>query len=428
MKDTTYILFYVFTSMFGVYVVKLFMNIFFSSEDVDKRKEFLTYAAYYVVPTVIYICMDVPILNLFMNIGFFLLITLNYKSTWKKRFLSIVLLLALFMCVESIVVTACGYAKFNMLEQAYYAPLLGQICSPILEFMIVQCLLKYRNLKKDVKIPGTYWLAIVFVPCVSFYIATKIFTCGAFHNIELLICSVLILGINLVIFGLYDRQIRFFEQEKQAQFLRAQNNLLENQIDLIKTSDSMARSMRHDWKNHVHTLCHLIDQEKYKEVKAYSEKIEESSGGMLNRANSGNLVIDSILNFKLYEASQIGADVTLDLETTDQINIEPFDLNVVFSNLLDNAIEAMRNVDEPKIFVRVKQKTGSFVLEINNSYSEDIVVRDDKLQTSKSNHEFHGIGLDNVRNVLKKYNGVIDIDYNDNTFHSLAIWNVSKNK
>ncbi len=424
MKDTTFALFYLVTSMFGVYVVKLFMGLFFTEEGVNKKREFISYFLYYAIPTAIYLFVDIPVLNLFLNISFWLIITLNYRSTWKKRFLCMALMLVLFTIVESIVALACGFVQFNVLEHTYYASLLSLICSPLMEFMLIQCLLKYRNLKKEVSMPVTYWIAIIFVPFVSFYLMVKIFSCGAFGTRELFICSVLVLGVNLIIFGLYDRQIMMFEQEKQAQFLRAQNNLLESQIELIKTSHEMTKSMRHDWKNHVHAICQLIEQGKYQEVRQYSEKMKEHSGEMLNRANSGNLIVDSILNFKLYEASKIGADVKLEMESVEQIEIEPFDLNIVFSNLLDNAIEAIRKVDNPFLHVRVKQRAGRFVLEIVNSYTGEIEAQDKMLKTSKENQEFHGIGLKNVKGVLEKYNGMLEIDYADNVFHSVAIWNL----
>ena len=114
----------------------------------------------------------------------------------------------------------------------------------------------------------------------------------------------------------------------------------------------------------------------------------------------------------------------LEMESVEQIEIEPFDLNIVFSNLLDNAIEAIRKVDNPFLHVRVKQRAGRFVLEIVNSYTGEIEAQDKMLKTSKENQEFHGIGLKNVKGVLEKYNGMLEIDYADNVFHSVAIWNL----
>ena len=63
---------------------------------------------------------------------------------------------------------------------------------------------------------------------------------------------------------------------------------------------------------------------------------------------------------------------------------------------------------------------GRLILQIENSY-KNIVKSQGKLQTTKKEKQGHGIGLDSVREVSERYNGIIQIDYENNLFIVVVI-------
>ena len=103
-------------------------------------------------------------------------------------------------------------------------------------------------------------------------------------------------------------------------------------------------------------------------------------------------------------------EILLDLKT---LNIKTYDLTIILGILLDNAIEASSKCDEKEINVIIRKDTKAnrqlFIIE--NTYTNKDVDTNrifEKGYTSKQNEdkECHGLGLWNVRQILKKNNNL----------------------
>lgn len=112
----------------------------------------------------------------------------------------------------------------------------------------------------------------------------------------------------------------------------------------------------------------------------------------------------------------------IDIAIPKKINIDDMDLCVVISNLLTNAIEACQRInDDISKHIRfiMRYKHDSIIIETINSYSSDtvneIVGRFTSSKAFRNKGEF-GMGLSNIESVIKKYNGIFDINRNENEF------------
>lgn len=94
--------------------------------------------------------------------------------------------------------------------------------------------------------------------------------------------------------------------------------------------------------------------------------------------------------------------------------MQPLDISTIFGNLLDNAIEACRKIeeDEPYIFVSCKIRGNMISVVIKNS----MVRNSFDLKTTKNDKQFHGYGLGNVKKALANYNGEMSIKAEGNEF------------
>ncbi|NLI89994.1 MAG: sensor histidine kinase [Epulopiscium sp.] len=105
------------------------------------------------------------------------------------------------------------------------------------------------------------------------------------------------------------------------------------------------------------------------------------------------------------------------MDIPKEINIPFFDITVVLGNLLDNAIEAVGKIEEDKyINIKLEYREGKFILEIKNSFNGVIIKEDDTICTSNLDKENHGIGLKSVKSVVEKYNGIMEIEYDESNF------------
>ena len=79
----------------------------------------------------------------------------------------------------------------------------------------------------------------------------------------------------------------------------------------------------------------------------------------------------------------------------------------ILGNLLDNAIEASEGETEPYIDLTIRQEKTFILIKVINKYSRDL---SKKLETTKNQKLFHGIGIGSVKSVLKEYEGEFSIE------------------
>jgi sensor histidine kinase YesM len=235
--------------------------------------------------------------------------------------------------------------------------------------------------------------------------------------IQVLIGLVLIFLINVVTFHLFDVIVVASSEKMQNMLVLEQNKYYDKQLEMIKTSLQATSTIRHDLKNHMYSIRSLVESGDMKETLNYISGITEDISARKDRSATGNTVIDSIINFKLQEAEQLGIKTNLDLKIPEKLEIPSFDMTVVLGNLLDNAVKAVNKVKEdPFINLKIKYDKGRLMIQADNPYIGEIIEEDGKILTSKKDKENHGIGLESIKKVIQKYDGIINIDYSGHIF------------
>jgi len=102
------------------------------------------------------------------------------------------------------------------------------------------------------------------------------------------------------------------------------------------------------------------------------------------------------------------------INNVENLNIDDVDLSSVFSNILNNAIEACERmpINNRKILLIVNSRSNVLAIEISNTYSGIVRKDGSRFKTIKGNDRDHGLGMNNLKEIVKKYNGVIhQLDY-----------------
>ena len=102
----------------------------------------------------------------------------------------------------------------------------------------------------------------------------------------------------------------------------------------------------------------------------------------------------------------------------EQLRLRSFDLNVLLGNLLDNAIDASVQTEDKKLKITIKLDKGILFLNICNSCQRIADGRRDFLETTKEDKGNHGIGLKNVRRIVKKYHGDLAFLYENGSMET----------
>lgn len=92
MDISLYNLVYIITNIFGTYIIYKFMSIFFNRKEVNRKIELLSYLGYFIMITIIYLFIKIPVVMMICNINAFIGLSLNYKANIKKRILAVLVL------------------------------------------------------------------------------------------------------------------------------------------------------------------------------------------------------------------------------------------------------------------------------------------------------------------------------------------------
>ena len=113
--------------------------------------------------------------------------------------------------------------------------------------------------------------------------------------------------------------------------------------------------------------------------------------------------------YKLRRAKEMLNTVETKINIPEKLILHSFDLNVVLGNLLDNAIDAAVQTDEKRLRVEIKLDRGILFINMRNSCRETVSGHFRRLETTKADAANHGIGIGNVRRIVEKYHGDMDM-------------------
>lgn len=416
-----YTIFYLVTNVLGTYIIFRYYNIFFKNR---KRKGFkyniVMAIAYYLIISFVHLYFNNSTLTLVTNIILFYFISLLYENTFKKRIISVLLIYLVLLLSE------CISVLIIILFSSKNDVILGFVLSQIVSIILLTILNRRYFLKEEILIPKLQTTAILVFPIGSiilFYSSINF----APERVVLIDLTVLLTFIILIYYifdamnksylTILNNKIEYSNKILEMQMYEQEKESYSNQFAILKEKQDQIDTLKHDLKNHIIGLHNLLDNGNNEEFKKYLErmKIEESQSVI----DTGNIVLDSIINYKLTQAIKKNIKVELDVKIPSNLNIESFDINVIFGNLLQNAIEALEQCPTDNRFLQIimNYKLSCLYINIQNSYSHELKIIDDlSFLSTKENAERHGIGLESVKRSIVRYDGDISIETKDNLF------------
>lgn len=186
--------------------------------------------------------------------------------------------------------------------------------------------------------------------------------------------------------------------------------------DYKEQQQDMAK-FRHDWKNHMLLLQTMMENQNYEKAKAYFNDLTDRNEVAGGRIVTGNEILDIILSAKSMEMESSKIECTFNGGLEALHYMESVDCCVLFSNLIDNAIEANCKYDGKRwLRIHTIHNHGHIVISIENQMNGELKQEGEQLLTTKEDSSRHGIGMQNAIEVIRKYNGEYQIQANGNTF------------
>lgn len=204
---------------------------------------------------------------------------------------------------------------------------------------------------------------------------------------------------------------------------KSEERLLKEKIDIqykyylnLQESQNKVKKLYHDINNHIFCIKNLSSDKE--DVNKYIDEMSKELNEFKEIHNTGNMILDIILNEKQNICNENNIDLTCDVNFSKCNFIEMTDVCSIFSNILDNAIEACNktSIDKKYIKIRGTLVKSYYVIRCENSKTNKLEIKNSKIITSKKDKFIHGIGLKSVKSSLKKYNGDLEIEDFKNKF------------
>lgn len=191
---------------------------------------------------------------------------------------------------------------------------------------------------------------------------------------------------------------------------------------MLKGQYRQSERLRHDMKNHIIALSGLLQSRDWGKMEQYLADMSEAGSLGMEEDTTGNRVVDAVLHQKRARAEKNHIQWECEVQIPKSCPINEYDLCVLFGNLLDNALEECERLEDRDhcfIHIRGGKVKQCFLLVISNRAEIRIspfAAAGRFSSSKKSDPEKHGMGLLNVSDIVRKYNGEWEIETGEGRF------------
>lgn len=282
----------------------------------------------------------------------------------------------------------------------------------IMFFIKRLCLTKLYEAEKD----SFYWV-LFLLPLISviifflFFYAAVSFDISSSMSLLISVTFILLLFINLTVFMLYDKAYKNRVELYELKSIHFQQEIDKKYFDAIEQSQEEIKHFSHDIRNHLLQIRYIDDIE---ESHAYIDRlvcdIEKISYVGISKNKMLNLIISKYISI----CDKKGIKFTPSVKLATLCYIDDVDLSTLLNNLLDNAVDAAEKAENAEIELCVFSKNSRYdgIIIRNTCYTSPEAV-DNRLISSKKEKAYHGLGLNIVKKILKKYGAVYGWKYDE---------------
>lgn len=405
------------TNLFRIYLISRFVHIFL--EDEEKRncgsrmRHMLAYGGFFVVNTATYLAFHMIWVNVACNLLGIGLIVLTYTRSLKM----------ILFVTGSVYTINIGCSMTAILPFVDYEDGMGfnQIYEVLDIFLILVCeQITEKIVDARRKTENVRNISLVLVPLCSMAMLCAMVYTKSGTKTGLVIVSIGLILVNFFTFYLYNMLSDVYFHQYENEVLRQKIQGYANQLDVMLQGEEKVKALRHDMKHHMNELKILAAKGENRAIEEYIGDMQEFITNPNEIVSSGNLEIDSVMNYLIHRAKEELHTVNVNVRLPKSVS-HSFDINVILGNLLENSIEAARQTEEKRLDINIELQQGFLRIQIENSYNGKLEKRHQRLLTTKKIKGLHGIGLKNVRKMVEKYDGIMEVCPEDNLFRVILI-------
>lgn len=230
--------------------------------------------------------------------------------------------------------------------------------------------------------------------------------------IILVFVVIIFFGIIWFVYGSYDKDYYQKQNALKVELLDAQKNY----YDSMYQNDLETRKFKHDIKAQLGCLNQLLEEGKTQEAMEHLRTIEQNYMQLKeNKIKTGLYVLDLVVNQAYARAKEKGIVLSLKGRIETEKVFNTYDLCSIFSNALNNAIEACEKFEKQdrKIEIRLLEHSDTLRISISNPATEEMYRAILNNNTTKEDKRNHGLGIANIRMAAERNHGQVEYRYQE---------------
>lgn len=341
--------------------------------------------------------------------------------------------LFLYLFVTDYVMIVRGFSVFVEANLFYRPDMVFVSCRSTLIYLLSLALsapfmLRFLSRSKEkafgVNAPGfwrTAWMVPAFTTAVVM-IFTMDFQPDKVHSVSFLLARTLLLLCALVVYSALldglDGVRRHAALEERAEMQEQLLNLQRTQQERLLQYNEEVKAARHDLRQHLRVIWACLDGDNLDGLKDYLRAYEEKLPPDIPRAFTKNFALNAVCTHYAEEARKWEIDYDVALDMPEQLPVNEPELCAMLGNLLENAVEACREVRQAAPFVRVRGgwEDGHIVFTVDNSCEREPIWKDGRLLSSK--RDGFGTGTWSIQKTAERCGGMAAFSFQNGVFQA----------
>lgn len=382
--------------------------------------------------------------NVWQNVAFFTLLNIAllkflFTCSWKKCIFHSLMLTGLMLGSELLVNFFLGSLFGGADKYQTSLPFLVflSVISKLIYFLSTKiCLSLSRSLPSDLPDTGptilllaSFSFSTIFVLVIMAYLTLFNKLTPTMETLMSIAALILLLS-DLAIFAVYQYSQKLNRDNLNLQLLQQKDQAEGEYFIALENQYERQRVLLHDLRRHLTVIKEFALENGDLKVVHYVSDLQNLPALQRKVKYCGNIMLNVVLSRYKELCDEKGIQFSIDVRDVDVDFLAQNDITALFGNLLENAMEAAEKTENPYLELFIgsggdTQSDAKLFVSLTNSCDEE-PVKDSagNFLTRKLNKERHGVGQKSIRRAVKKYEGIIDQQFDSDArlFHTSILF------
>lgn len=233
----------------------------------------------------------------------------------------------------------------------------------------------------------------------------------------------LMFAVYIVFYFNFENITHYYQLKQDKNFMLLQTDMQKKEYAAIMDKIDAIKIFRHDMRHHLNAINAFLQDNNMSQARKYLSNLNINLNETIIERYCDNYCVNVILSSYIKKAKDEHIDVLSEVDISENTNIDNMDLSTIFSNAIENAINACLKIGNPlerKISVICREHYGQIYIQISNFFAGEITFNGVYPVSDKKGH---GFGTRSIAAIAEKHGGVFSFTAEGCIFRATVILN-----